>query len=227
MQFEILGAGAFGSLLVHLEPGEKFISESGAMFRASANVDIDVTTKSGGRGGFFSGIKRMFSGEGFFFSTYSVTDGQPGEVGLAPTHQGEIYQIPMDGSSDWICTGGSYLASTEELATETNFQGLKGIFSGESLAFLRVTGVGDLFVSAFGRISAIDIDEELVVDTGHVVAFESTLEYSISKAGGSWIQSWLVGEGLVLRFKGQGRIYVQSHNPSEYGRTLGPKLPER
>jgi len=46
MEVEILGKGAFESALVHLEPGETFVSESGAMYRASTNVDIDVTTHS-------------------------------------------------------------------------------------------------------------------------------------------------------------------------------------
>ena len=46
MQIEILGEGAFESALVHLQPGERFISESGALYRASGNVQIDVTTSA-------------------------------------------------------------------------------------------------------------------------------------------------------------------------------------
>ena len=34
MEIEILGQGAFESALVHLEPGERFVSESGALYRA-------------------------------------------------------------------------------------------------------------------------------------------------------------------------------------------------
>ena len=88
MQIDILKRGAFGSALVTLQPGETFLSESGAMFRASGNIDIDVTTKTKGRGGILAGIKRLIGGDHFFFSTYRVTDGQPGEVGLSPTLQG-------------------------------------------------------------------------------------------------------------------------------------------
>ena len=51
-----------GSALVHLDPGETFVSESGAMFRASSNVDIDVTTKTRGKGGLLAGIKRLVGG---------------------------------------------------------------------------------------------------------------------------------------------------------------------
>ena len=64
----------------------------------------------------------------------------------------------------------------------------------------------------------MDIEEPLTVDTGHLVAFESTLTYRLSKAGGSWFQSFLAGEGVVMEFTGQGRILTQSHNPKEFGR---------
>ena len=107
MKIDILKRGAFGSALVTLQPGETFVSESGAMFRASGNVDIDVTTKTRGRGGFLAGIKRLVGGEHFFFSTYKTSDGQSGEVGLAPTHQGGMKILPLDGSAAWMTTGGS------------------------------------------------------------------------------------------------------------------------
>ncbi|MFT5690654.1 MAG: hypothetical protein ACI8PQ_003512, partial [Planctomycetota bacterium] len=59
MQVDILGEGAFSSALVHLNPGEQFTSEAGALFRSSSNVDVDVTTRSKGKGGILGGLKRM------------------------------------------------------------------------------------------------------------------------------------------------------------------------
>ncbi|NQT37175.1 MAG: TIGR00266 family protein [Planctomycetes bacterium] len=227
MNIEIADRGAFSSALVHLEPGEQFVSESGAMYRASSNIDINVTTKTRGRGGILGGLKRMIAKENFFFSTYQVTDGQPGEVGLAPVHLGSVRRIDVTPETRWICAGGSYLASGADLQIDTQFQGFKGFFSGEALFFVEVHGTGPLLVSAFGRIAEHEVDGELIVDTGHVVAFSETLSYSVSKAGGSWLQSWLSGEGIALRFSGRGKILVQSHNPKEFGGLLGPKLPKR
>jgi uncharacterized protein (TIGR00266 family) len=223
----VVGKGSFASAMVHLNPGESFVSEAGAMYRASANVDIDVTTRSRGKGGFFSGLKRLLGGESFFLSTYSIMDSQPGEVGLAPTHQGEIKAVQLDGSKVWLCAGGSYLGSTPGLRLDTEFQGFKGFFTGESIFFVTVEGKGILLVGAFGRIVELNVTEDLIVDTGHLVAFEDTLDYEITKAGRSWIQTWLAGEGLVMKFHGQGKILVQSHNPQEFGKSLGPLLPAR
>ena len=227
MNVRIVDRGAFSWALVQIRPGESFVSESGAMFRASSNIDIDVTTRSKSTGGLLSGVRRMFAGESFFFSTYRCTDREDGEVGLAPTLQGEIASIPCDGVAGWVCAGGSFLGSTDGLNIDTEFQGLRGVFSGESLSFLNVTGAGTLLVNAFGSIEEVNVTDELTVDTGHVVAFQDSLSYSLGKAGGSWIQSFLAGEGLVLKFSGHGKLLVQSHNPDEFGRTLGPMLPER
>ena len=227
MRIEILGEGAFESALIHLDPGERFISESGAMYRASGNVDIDVTTQSGGSGGLLGGMKRLLARENFFFSTYSTNDGRPGEVGLAPTHQGEVFLIDVEPSVHWLCAGGSYLGSSSGLKIDTKFQGLKGFATGESLSFVEVSGSGQLLVNAFGRLVESEVENSLTVDTGHLVAFESTLQYTITKAGSSWIQSWLAGEGIVMNFTGRGRILTQSHNPKEFGSALGRLLPPR
>ncbi len=206
MQVDVVEKGAFQYALVQLDSGEQFISESAAMFRCSANIDIDVTTKSRGKGGLLGGIKRLIAGENFFFSTYSTNDGLSGEVGVAPSLPGEIKIIEMDGTVNWICTGGSYLASTPGLNIDTKFQGFKGFFTGEAPVFVEVSGVGDLLVTAFGRIAEMDVPAGgLTVDTGHVVAYENTLKYEIGKAGSSWIQSFLAGEGLVIHFSGEGK----------------------
>lgn len=227
MNIEILGDGAFQSALIHLAGGERFVSESGAMYRASSNIDIDVTTRSRSKGGLLAGVKRLLSKENFFLSTYTSTDGHQGEVGVAPTHQGEIRIIEMDGSASWMCAGGSYLASSVGIELDTQFQGMKGFVTGEAPFFLQATGSGQLLVNAFGRLVEMEVQDALTVDSGHLVAFEDTLQYTITKGGSSWIQSWLAGEGVVMNFTGRGRILTQSHNPKEFGKTLGPKLPTR
>lgn len=233
MNVEILSNGAFHSALVHLRPGEQFQSDAGAMYRASSNVDIDVTArpKQSGKGGaiagLIGGLKRLASGDSFFLSTYSTTDGQPGEVGLAPTLQGHVRTVSVTSEMPWLCTGGSYLGSDAELNLDLQFQGLKGFFSGENLFFVKLSGTGDVVVNAYGRITEVEVDGELVVDTGHVVAFEDTLSYKLTKASNSWLTSFLAGEGFVLQFQGKGKVLVQSHNPKEFGIRLGRRLPPR
>ena len=227
MDFQLTQEGSYGSVLVTLGSGDRLVSEAGAMFRASSNINIDVTTRSRGSGGILSGIRRVLSDESFFLSTYETTDGGAGDVALAPTLPGEVGLIDLRGGIRYFCTGGSYLASSSSLALDTQFQGFRGMFSGESLFFLSIDGRGTLAVSAFGSIRELEVNGALTVDTGHVVAFEDTLEFTVGRAGGSWIQSFLSSEGLVMNFTGKGKIYVQSHNPNEFGQTLGSMLPPR
>ena len=63
--------------------------------------------------------------------------------------------------------------------------------------------------------------EALVVDTGHVVAWESTLDYSIGGMGGLK-QTLFSGEGLVMNFTGRGRIWLQTRT---LGQTAGWLVP--
>ena len=219
--------GSYRSVMVELDRGEEFTSEAGVMFRASDNVEIDVTTRSRGGGGLMRGLRRMMSGESFFLSTYKTRDGGPGEVGLAPTLAGDVTVIECSGIGGWLCAGGSYLGSSSGLSIDTQFQGFRGMLSGESLFFLDIEGRGQLLVSAFGSVREVEVDGDLIVDTGHVVAFEDSLGYTVGKAGGSWLRSFLSSEGVVMRFSGQGKVYLQSHNPDQFGQTLGGLLPPR
>ena len=226
-KYTVSQQGSYRSVMVELDRGEGFTSEAGTMFRASDNIQIDVTTRSRGVGGFMSGVRRMMSGESFFLSTYRTRDGAPGEVGLAPTLAGDVVVIECSGAGGWLCAGGSYLGSSDGLSIDTQFQGFRGMLSGESLFFLDIEGRGQLLVSAFGSVREVEVDGALVVDTGHVVAFEDSLEYTVGKAGGSWLQSFLSSEGVVMRFSGQGKVYLQSHNPDQFGQRLGGLMPPR
>ena len=127
--------------------------------------------------------------------------------------------------------GGSYLASTPNVETDTKFQGMKGFFSGESMFFVQATsnnGVGRVWYNSFGAIKQIPVEpgQTITVDTGHVVAFDDGVQYTINKVGG--MKSFLVGgEGLVMNFSGQGTVWIQTRNVGSLAAKLVPFLPSR
>ncbi|MCR4415747.1 MAG: TIGR00266 family protein, partial [Thermoguttaceae bacterium] len=146
---------------------------------------------------------------------------------IGPQLLGDIIHYPMRGGT-LIVQGSSWLASSAGIDIDATWQGIgKALFSGESMFWVKCTGTGDLFLNSFGAIYPVDVTGGYVVDTGHIVAFEDTLEFHIGKAGKSLIGSFLGGEGLVCKFSGQGRLYCQSHNPPSFGKLLGPKLKPR
>ena len=83
------------------------------------------------------------------------------------------------------------------------------------------------FVNSFGSIYPIEVSGDYIVDTGHIVAFEDSLSFTVEKSSDSWLDSFLSGEGLVCKFSGRGVVYCQSHNPPSFWSNLGPGLKPR
>jgi uncharacterized protein (TIGR00266 family) len=167
----------------------------------------------------------MLAQESLFLSVFrSPSDG--GEIFLAPKFLGDIlhYQVAHTGL---VVQASSYLASSSNVDIDLGFQGFKSFFSGENIFWLQIDGQGDVLLSSFGAIYEIQVDGEYIVDTGHIVAFEQTLTFEITKAGSSLIGAWLGGEGLVCRFKGNGKVFCQTHNYAAFGQLVGSKLPPR
>jgi len=121
---------------------------------------------------------------------------------------------------------GAFLASSPDLEIDVKWGGAKTFFAGEGLFLLRLEGNGDLFLSSFGGIEEINVDGTLSVDTGHIVAFEETLDFKIRKAGGLKA-TLLSGEGLVAEFAGKGKIWIQTRSIAEYIGWLVSLLPRQ
>lgn len=225
MNFKIDCRPAAAVLNLSLDPGETITCEVGAMIAMTAGITVETTSHKRGKGGLLKGLKRMFAGENFFLNHFTARH-ENQTLMLGPQLMGDIVHHDLDGTL--IVQGSSWLASDEGVELDASFQGLgKAIFSGESVFWLKCSGRGDLFLSSFGAIYEVDVDGEFTVDTGHIVAFEDTLDFRIGKASRSLIGSFLGGEGLVCKFSGTGKLYCQSHNPPSFGQMLGPKLRAR
>lgn len=196
-------------------------TESGSMICMSPNLDINTTTYKKGKGSLLSSLKRVFAGESFFLNHYSAKG--DGELWISSRLSGDMTIYPLK-DSKLIIQAGSFLACDNEVNIDVNWQGFKNIFSGESLFWLCASGEGQILLNSFGAIYEVDVDGEYIVDTGHIVAFEDSLDFSLSKIGKSWLQSFLSGEGIVCRFKGRGKVYCQSHSERAFGFELRPYL---
>ncbi|ONN26691.1 hypothetical protein XJ44_07410 [Thermosipho affectus] len=209
MEFKVEFKGSYAILFAHLDPGETVIGESGAMVSISGNVDIKTTT-----GGVFKALKRAFlGGEHIFLNKYTAKN--KSTILFAPRLPGDIDVIDLNGTVFLQST--SYLASEENIDLDTKFGGFKTFFSGEGFFLLKLSGIGKVAISSFGAIFKITLQpvEKLTVDTGHVVAFDETVKYSVRTFGG--IKSTIFGgEGLVVDFEGPGNVYIQTRNYPDY-----------
>jgi uncharacterized protein (TIGR00266 family) len=217
MQIQLDGNPDFGEATCNLGPGEVLVCEGGAMSRMSAGMDL----RTQALGGIVKSLFRSVgAGESFLLSRYSCPHG--GFVTVAPATPGAVVHREMRGELMRL-SAGSFLAASDGLSLNTRFGGLKALFSGEGAFVLDVEGTGELLFNAYGAIVEHDLDGELTVDTGHVVAWEPSVNYSIEGMGGIK-QTLFSGEGLVMRFSGTGKIWLQTRTLSETAGWLGPYL---
>lgn len=225
MEVEILHQPDSAIARVVLNAGEELVAEAGRMVAMSGYINASTTLRQGKGGGIFGGLKRMMAGESLFLSVFrSPTNG--GEIFLAPRLMGDILVYQMMGTG-LVVQSTSYLGSASDVDIDLGFQGFKSIFSGESIFWLDISGYGPVMLTSFGAIYEIPVNGEYIVDTGHIVAFEKSLSFEITKAGSSLLGAFLGGEGLVCRFKGQGKLFCQTHNPGTFGMAVGSRLPAR
>lgn len=219
MQIDILAKPANTMAKITFNTGEEISAEGGSMVAMSGGVDVETSTHKRGKGSVLKAVKRLFAGENFFLNHYKAQRDNT-HVYLAPTLSGDIMVHELTQGSV-IVQATSFLAHGAGIDMDVSWQGFKNIFSAERFFWLKMSGQGPIVVNSFGSIYPVDVDGEYLVDTGHIVAFEESLNFSISKAGKSWFSSFLGGEGLVCRFKGKGRVWCQSHSPNGFGTALG------
>lgn len=222
MEFRIEHGPVFTTLRIFLNPGESFRAESGAMVAMSATIELEA--KSAGKG-LFGAIKAAVGGESFFASLYTANGGA-GELLLAPTVPGDIIPFELDGRSIFA-QGGAYLAGSPglELSTQGSF---KGLISGEGLFLQRITGKGEVFLASYGAIieKKLAAGETYIVDTGHIVAFEATVQYQLRKVAKGLFSTLASGEGLVCQYQGPGSIWIQTRNLPGFANLLSNFLPK-
>lgn len=207
--YSIDHAPAYASLFLKLQANQTVLVEAGAM----AAMDSCIRMKSKVKGGLLQGLGRVLGGESLFISEFSA-ESRPGELMLSPGVPGDIQYYRLNGVNSLMVQSSGFLAASPTVTIDTQFQGFKGFFSGESLFLLKVTGSGDFWFSSYGAILEIPVSGEYIVDTGYIVAFEDTLQYRVEVLGGLSFKGLrtgvLGGEGLVCRFSGKGRLWVQS-----------------
>jgi len=219
--YEILHQPSFSLAVLQLQSEQSIQAEAGAMVSMSANVELQSQMK----GGLFGAIKRAAGGESAFISTFTARGG-PGEVTLAPGAPGDVAAIEMTNQSFFVQSS-SYLAGDAGLTVDTKWGGAKTFFSGEGLFVLLVQGQGLLLVSSFGAIhrKRLVAGERYVVDTGHLVAWEGTTQYTLRKAAAGFFRSMMSGEGIVAEFTGPGELLIQTRNLAAFAGLMKPFFP--
>ena len=205
---------------VELDPGETVIAEAGAMNYMEPDLEFEARmgdgseAESGLIGKLFGAGKRALTGESVFMTHFSNRGSVKRHVAFAAPCPGKI--IPMDlgkMGGAILCQKDAFLCAASGTRVGIAFQRRlgAGFFGGEGFILQSLQGDGMVFVHASGTIVERHIQAEtLRVDTGCLVAFESTVDYSIERAG-NLKSMFFGGEGLFLAtLGGHGRVWMQS-----------------
>lgn len=205
-EYKIEGRPDYGFLTVQIPANETLKVEASAM--AIMDTHLEMKTK------FKGGLGRFLTGENIFVNEFKAAKGA-GEIGIAPGTPGDLIHQYMDGQTLFL-QNSAFVAATMGVELETKWQGmLKGFFSGESFFLIRASGKGDLWFNSYGAIIEIDVEDDYVVDTGNIVAFTDGMDYEITKVGG-YKSLFFSGEGFVCRFRGKGKVWIQTRNAQAF-----------
>ena len=224
MEVQIEHSPGNAAAKIKMKTGESVTAEAGAMIAMGPGITIETTTYKKGGGSVFKALKRMLAGESFFLNHFSAS--QDSEIWVGPVLAGDLMTHQLNNET-LVVQSGSFMAAESSVEMDMGWQGFKSMFSGESMFWLKMSGSGKIVLSSFGAIYPLQVDGAVIVDTGHIVAFDETLNFTIRKASKSLIGSILGGEGLVTRFEGKGTVWCQSHNATSFGQALGPLLRPR
>lgn len=207
MEIQIRNRPSFANLLVRLVRGDRIVAESDAM----ASMSSAISLKTRWNGGFFRALlRRIFGGESLFINEFG-TESQ-GELVLSQPFPGDIEMLELKGNGLFLQPG-AFLACDPGVTMGLGYAGLASFLAREGLFRLKMAGHGRIWFGGYGGILTKDIDGEYIVDSGHLVGYEPSIQLKLGMAG-SLFSSVLGREGLVLRLRGQGRIYLQSRSLS-------------
>lgn len=205
MEVEILDRPSFGHLRVRFAPGESLTAESGAM----ASMTKGVAMKPRMNGGFVRGMARkVLGGETLFINDFSAPNG--GELILTQPWPGDVECVSV-ADTELFLQPGAFLACETGVKMELSFAGFTSLIAREGLFRTKCSGRGRIWFGAVGGVLMREVREELIVDSGHLVAYDSSLDLSLGLPGGV-LSSFFGGEGIIARVRGPGRVWLQSRS---------------
>ena len=223
MRYEIIGE-TVPAVEMQLMQGESVYTQSGGMIWQTEGISMSTNA----RGGIARSLGRMFTGESLFMANYKAErDGA--KIAFGSTVPGSV--VPVDiGKGELIVQKGSFLCAEQTVDLKATFTKklATGLFGGEGFILQKLFGSGMAFLEVDGDMveRQLAAGEVLKVDTGNVVAFETTVKYDIETVKGLG-NIFFGGEGLfITRLTGPGKVILQTQNFNDFAGKILSRLPK-
>ncbi|MDX1627590.1 MAG: AIM24 family protein, partial [Fulvivirga sp.] len=170
---------------------------------------------------------RVLTGESLFMTHFTHQGAGKARVAFSAPYPGTVIPIDLAKSknSELIVQKDGFLCAAlgTKLSITFNKRIGSGLVGGEGFILQKLQGDGKAFVHAGGTVIEKELNGEILrVDTGCIVAFESTIDFSVETAGG--LRSMLFGgEGIFLAtLRGTGKVWLQSMPIRKLVQALAP-----
>lgn len=202
-------------LTITMNKGESIYSSSGSLVAMSESIKLSTEMV----GGVTKAIRRLAGKESAFLTRFIAQEDNAVVSFSDGNVPGTTKSFYLDGTKELICERASFLCCESTVDLDITFlrKVSAGIFGGEGFVFLKLSGVGHVFLHPYGEIKEYTLmeKEKLFISTGNVVAFENTVQFNVvfMKKLRNIIFS---REGLfITEMIGPGKVWVQSTTNKE------------
>ncbi|WMT53176.1 TIGR00266 family protein [Ferroplasma acidiphilum] len=205
VKYEIRG-GDVQYLHATLEAGESAYIEPGHLIYKTPGARLDT-----GAGGLRGAFSHMLAGSAVFLLK---VDG-PGNFGSAGFLPGKVFEIKLNNNSIFA-EFNAFLCMDSTIKYSTKFAGFwQAIFGGEGIFLEEFSGTGSVMLHGHGQVIEYELKdgEEIQAELSHVLAFESSVSYNVSRIGGikTMVLGGMEGEGFFFaNMRGPGKVWLHS-----------------
>ncbi len=155
MDYTIHGS-TMQAVVLTLQSGESVLTETGDMAWQTGN--FKMATKM--PGGLFGGLKRKFTGESFFMTTYEARSNEC-QIAFTPFAPGKVIPIHLGGGREVVVQRDAFMVAENTVDLELHFQRKLGamFFGGEGFILQRLSGQGLAFAEVPGEVVEYDLDQ--------------------------------------------------------------------
>lgn len=206
---------------IELDPAETVIAEAGAMLYMDQDIQFETKMGDGSNpnqglfGKLISAGTRVLTGESLLITHFTNTGRRKQKVAFSAPYPGTVIplELPELHNNEVIVQKDGFLCAAYGTSMKMHFNKKigSGLVGGEGFILQCLKGDGRAFIHAGGTVIERELNNEVIkIDTGCVVAFESTVTFDIVPTGG--LRSMIFGgEGIFLAtLQGTGKIWLQS-----------------
>ncbi|MDJ0579900.1 TIGR00266 family protein [Crocosphaera sp.] len=217
MKVKIINERESSIARILLKNDQTLITQAGTLVAMRGNVSISTSFRRSSAKGKSSNTK-IIATESLFLTEFCGLN-DTNEVLLASAMIGNIVVHSIK-KYKLVVVASAYLACDGTMTLFFGIPEIKFPSENQTLTLLSLTGKGEVLLNGLGAIYLIEVEEEYWVKVEHLVAFENSLKYEVKELKEKWWQK----PKIFIKFRGEGKLYCQTHQGKNWGYLIAKKL---